>query len=928
MDPSVLALVSSFVGDKLNTDQKSGTNDSERGNSHRNNDGIHQTISAETLSVTDTEDGRIESVRVVIFSKDRPWQLQQLLRSMRLRHGPQNSDKEQAYQSRPVSVEIFLLSCVQEPFRDGYHNVQKKFRHETSTIDWISGLRCLEESPPNTASGIASFPELLHQAMYGTDPKSNNNDSASTTAVWFLTDDMLMLSPLHVIVSTGVTVLNNGIDGFLPRLHPGICWSQTRQIVSLPPSTALRYVQGQNSNATIDDILSWTLPTRAARTGSTTHATATTTRYGPDWTYPFDLSGGLYRQSFLSQHLEDRTTNPQGWSHPNHFETFGNSCFNKTDYGIRLAMPTRPMLLLLAINRVQTVHRAPLAIPMDDSETNVDDLSPEALLSYLQQNRHLNLEAYQSRIFRASHIGNIWLENDNSNNNSHHDQQAQKDYSPKGTVHNNNDDEPSVDVSVLIPVHTGPPNYARQAMVSVVMQLVESINDKTSSSSLSSLQVVLVNDRCSDGSIHAMIRVAETLAQTHGISYETVHHRDGPTCAANDTLLVPTTNSNTPDSHSHSDPLHRRLRLDVCSSPKPGVAAALNYGWAFCRAPFIARMDADDVCAPGRLSAQVEYLHTHPHVVVAGTHSVVFRTMTTSVLDTNSSNKRITACRDLPYSDILRQLETQKDMQSGLEDNHDDIKSNDEDSAFHYAARPSLPPCSPRFKAWCMLFSCCMSHPSVMIRKQALAKRLSTVYDESIQHAEDYELWLRLLYSTIPNQELTSTHTSSLVSIPRIGVWHRKHQQASVDGSSKRRKQKDSSLRVSQAAMQRLLSSHGSTERKLSIEVVSLLVTNGSLETDATSLLLHHFNSASELLLDLQKAFLRLHDKKNGSEEATTTSPDAALVRYDVKERLGELAVQAFRIHGKERVQKSLVWRLWCQHCQDRVLEQVALLAS
>lgn len=59
-------------------------------------------------------------------------------------------------------------------------------------------------------------------------------------------------------------------------------------------------------------------------------------------------------------------------------------------------------------------------------------------------------------------------------------------------------------------------------------------------------------------------------------------------------------------------------RVRVISRPNKGLAASLNEAIAASSAPFIARMDADDVSAPGRFRTQVRYLETHPDVVLLG----------------------------------------------------------------------------------------------------------------------------------------------------------------------------------------------------------------------------------------------------------------------------------------------------------------------
>jgi glycosyltransferase involved in cell wall biosynthesis len=59
-------------------------------------------------------------------------------------------------------------------------------------------------------------------------------------------------------------------------------------------------------------------------------------------------------------------------------------------------------------------------------------------------------------------------------------------------------------------------------------------------------------------------------------------------------------------------------RVRLISRPNRGLAASLNEGIAAASAPFIARMDADDVSAPNRFGTQVRYLHAHPDVVLVG----------------------------------------------------------------------------------------------------------------------------------------------------------------------------------------------------------------------------------------------------------------------------------------------------------------------
>ncbi|TVQ31347.1 MAG: glycosyltransferase [Phycisphaeraceae bacterium] len=64
-------------------------------------------------------------------------------------------------------------------------------------------------------------------------------------------------------------------------------------------------------------------------------------------------------------------------------------------------------------------------------------------------------------------------------------------------------------------------------------------------------------------------------------------------------------------------------RVRVVSRPNAGLVRTLNELIELASAPLLARMDADDVCLPDRLRAQVEFLDANPDVVCIG-GAVVF----------------------------------------------------------------------------------------------------------------------------------------------------------------------------------------------------------------------------------------------------------------------------------------------------------------
>jgi glycosyltransferase involved in cell wall biosynthesis len=118
-----------------------------------------------------------------------------------------------------------------------------------------------------------------------------------------------------------------------------------------------------------------------------------------------------------------------------------------------------------------------------------------------------------------------------------------------------------------------------------------------------------------------------------------------------------------------------------------GIVKALNEGIALARADLVARMDADDRCAPTRFDLQIKVLDAHPDVGLVAT-----------------------ACRKI--------------------DRDGRVVSGGVTPASHAAIWLRL------------LFGNCISHASVMFRK-AIVERVGR-YDPEWYPAEDYALWLDL----------------------------------------------------------------------------------------------------------------------------------------------------------------------------------------
>ncbi|SFV34234.1 glycosyltransferase [Hyphomicrobium facile] len=148
-------------------------------------------------------------------------------------------------------------------------------------------------------------------------------------------------------------------------------------------------------------------------------------------------------------------------------------------------------------------------------------------------------------------------------------------------------------------------------------------------------------------------------------------------------------------------------KIHVIRQQTSGLIAALNRGLETSDAQFVARMDADDVSLVGRLENQVRFLETNPGVAAVG-------------------------CQ-VDYID---------------EDGHST------GSRTHY-------PTDPKDIREQLCKSCVVCHPTVLARRDALLS--IGRYRNVFQHAEDYDLFLRL------------SEQFQIANLPEVFFKYRRH---------------------------------------------------------------------------------------------------------------------------------------------------------
>jgi GT2 family glycosyltransferase len=149
----------------------------------------------------------------------------------------------------------------------------------------------------------------------------------------------------------------------------------------------------------------------------------------------------------------------------------------------------------------------------------------------------------------------------------------------------------------------------------------------------------------------------------------------------------------------------RDARVRVITQSARGLVGALNEGIAAGRGEFLARMDADDISHPERFTKQLVFLRGHPDIAVVGS--------TMTLIDAEGL-----PIRDIDYP--IQPSEVARSLECGS----------------------------------------ALAHPAVMMRTEAV--RQMHGYRAVLDHAEDYDLWLRMAerfqLANLPDRLLSYRH--------------------------------------------------------------------------------------------------------------------------------------------------------------------------
>lgn len=185
---------------------------------------------------------------------------------------------------------------------------------------------------------------------------------------------------------------------------------------------------------------------------------------------------------------------------------------------------------------------------------------------------------------------------------------------------------------------------------------------------------------CRDGKETYLIQAIESILDQTFTDFEFIIVDDGSTDNTQAVLAF----------YEKKDQRIRIFRNDTNQK----IVRSLNRGLSMCKAPLVARMDADDISTVTRLQIQKEFLDNRPETVMCGTRMYVI----------NSEGKlEFESTHPCAYSSV-----------------RDFLKRG-----------------------------CAFVHGSVMFRKSAIDALSGYSADPQYEYAEDYELWVRLAASNV-----------------------------------------------------------------------------------------------------------------------------------------------------------------------------------
>eukprot|EP01113_Clastostelium_recurvatum_P006299 TRINITY_DN12853_c0_g1_i1.p1 TRINITY_DN12853_c0_g1~~TRINITY_DN12853_c0_g1_i1.p1 ORF type:complete len:663 (-),score=90.88 TRINITY_DN12853_c0_g1_i1:379-2367(-) len=239
-----------------------------------------------------------DTLHVIVFSKDRAFQLKEYLRTLH----------ELVIQPSSVQVQVAVLYYASPPFQRSYRQLQKDYPK----------VRFVSES------------SLGHQLVELV--RANQ-----TEFTMFGVDDVIFFREFNVSSAMEVLRTREDIAAYHIKLHPGVTYSHPADAHMTVPTLAPVVLPDP-----CEPCMSWT------REGAT-----------HDWAYPWELCASVYRTQDVALMLDAIVTQhgiAEGLGHPNRLEASGHQLHSRIFQDRPMcACPRDPVACAITVNRVQSV---------------------------------------------------------------------------------------------------------------------------------------------------------------------------------------------------------------------------------------------------------------------------------------------------------------------------------------------------------------------------------------------------------------------------------------------------------------------------------------------------------------------------------------------------------------------------------------------
>ncbi|CAM9623936.1 unnamed protein product, partial [Discosporangium mesarthrocarpum] len=695
-------------------------------------------------------------VHMVCFSKDRAFQLDQLLQSVS-RHLTTDG----------VLLKISVLYAIEAGERiDRKEGLDSRRDEETdhgwSMSDSYNAVASLHRGVNFVREESGSFYSQLREIIK--DPGGQGVDRSAF--VLFAVDDMFFYDHCPLLKATVLLDTDQSVSCVHLRLNPSITWSHTTgtpcKVPPLTPSKLCPDPSRKGALRVLGELGSGTETGIAPKVGMWGREegvlpmadfdilTFVRSEGSGEWDYPWDLTGGLYRLPYAEAVLDSivNTFGEAAAANPNLLEHNGHRLLllppavtppsdgpmatpSATPVAAAVACSTQPLrqmnlalaprgacagrsvLCSIAVNRVQTTYSTPVYQALGGGVRDLDlrlreycrkggsagqdggggsssGISSSGISSSSSSSRaagRFDASFYRLRRSNSVHVGDLAFRTVPGEGGEEGGVEG------GGGGGSNRKQVALSYAGVRYARGSGCENQERPGLavaVTVLLpvlnggaHLLEAVQSILDSRPFPDLELLVIDDGSDDGAVEAALGAAVWGGSGLGLQGEQQGGEEGRGRDG-------------------------RLWVRVIRHEAPlGLAVSLNEGLREARGELVARMDADDVCLPDRLRCQVEFMTANPQVVVAGTSVAIFGDSGDSYCRVNNAGPSWKGGIPLPrFQRIVRH------------------------------------PTDRGFLGWSLLFSCCLAHPSVILRRDEVLR--AGGYDPGAEPAEDYDLWLRL----------------------------------------------------------------------------------------------------------------------------------------------------------------------------------------